>query len=217
MDKAMLDGFAFERFQKEDIEVIYGFGLESWNSYFDSQYLNKSSGVKIVFWADSLDFDKLNNLFKEVYLKQIEEKALNFYIRENIERVVLEKWSKDQFDIVASILSESLRTNYSKVRLESTGDYDCIMWVSPQMLGLPKGETWDGIINELNAQPRRSNMESRGKRFKGLVKGKLRRAGIQDGLNATRLKSICQDLEVTGQIPSKVDALIGRIIEFARE
>ena len=60
-------------------------------------------------------------------------------------------------------------------------------------------------------------MDSRGKRFKSLVKGKLRRAGVQDGLNALRLKSICQDLEVTGQIPPKVDELINRIIAFARE
>jgi energy-coupling factor transporter ATP-binding protein EcfA2 len=217
MDKAMLDGFAFDRFQKEGIEVIYGFGLESWNSYFDSQYLNKSSGVKIVFWADSLDSAKLNALVEDVKIKGIEDKAVNFFIRENIETVVLERWSKDQFDIVAAILSESLRTNYSKVRLESTGDYDCIMWVTPQILGRPKTETWSGIIQELNAQPRVKNMDSRGKRFKSLVKGKLRRAGVQDGLNALRLKSICQDLEVTGQIPPKVDQLINRIIAFARE
>ena len=217
MDKAMLDGFAFDRFQKEGIEVIYGFGLESWNSYFDSQFLNKSSGVKIVFWADSLDSAKLNALVEDVKLSGIEDKAVNFFIRDNIETVVLERWSKDQFEIVAAILSESLQTNYSKVRLESTGDYDCIMWVTPQILGLPKSESWSGIIQELNAQPRVKNMDSRGKRFKSLVKGKLRRAGVQDGLNALRLKSICQDLEVTGQIPPKVDELINRIIAFARE
>jgi ABC-type lipoprotein export system ATPase subunit len=217
MDKAMLDGFAFDRFQKEGIEVIYGFGLESWNSYFDSQYLNKSSGIKIVFWADSLDSAKLDALVEDVKVKGVEDKAVNFFVRNNIETVVLEKWSKDQFDIVSAILSESLRTNYSKIRLESTGDYDCIMWVSPQILGLPKTETWSGIIKELNAQPREKNMDSRGKRFKSLVKGKLRKVGVQDGLNALRLKSICQDLEVTGQIPPKVDALINRIIAFARE
>ncbi len=217
MDKAMLDGFAFDRFQKEGIEVIYGFGLESWNSYFDSQYLNKSSGIKIVFWADSLDSAKLDALVEDVKVKGVEDKALNYFVRNNIETVVLEKWSKDQFDIVSAILSESLRTNYSKIRLESTGDYDCIMWVSPQILGLPKTETWSRIIKELNAQPREKNMDSRGKRFKSLVKGKLRKVGVQDGLNALRLKSICQDLEVTGQIPPKVDALINRIIAFARE
>ena len=217
MDKAMLDGFAFERFQKEGIEVIYGFGLESWNSYFDSQYLNKSTGVKIVFWADSLDSTKLEALVEEVTAKGIEDKAVNFFIRDNIENVVLERWSKSQFDIVAAIITESLRTNYSKVRLESTGDYDCIMWVTPQILGLPKGDTWNIIIQELNAQPKTANMDSRGKRFKSLVKGKLRRAGVQDGLNALRLKSLCQDLEVSGQIPPKVDELVNRIIAFARE
>ena len=216
MDKAMLDGFAFDRFQKEGIEVIYGFGLESWSSYFDSQYLRKSSGAKIVFWADSLDMAKLNELIQRVSDEKIEDKALNFFLSEHIREVVKESWSKEQFDIVVAIIAESIRTKDSKVRIESTGDYDCIMWVSPQILGLSAAVTWPSLINELNAQPRTRFTESRGKRFKKLVKSKLRTAGYQDGLNINRLKTICQELEISGQIPTEVSNLIERIIHFAK-
>jgi hypothetical protein len=216
MDKAMLDGFAFDRFQKEGIEVIYGFGLESWSSYFDSQYLRKSSGAKIVFWADSLDMAKLNELIQRVSDEKIEDKALNFFLSEHIREVVKESWSKEQFDIVVAIIAESIRTKDSKVRIESTGDYDCIMWVSPQILGLPAAVTWPSLINELNAQPRTRFTESRGKRFKKLVKSKLKTAGYQDGLNINRLKTICQELEISGQIPTEVSNLIERIIHFAK-
>jgi len=216
MDKAMLDGFAFDRFQKEGIEVIYGFGLESWSSYFDSNYLRRSSGAKIVFWADSLDMSKLNALIQRVADEKIEDKALNFFLSEHIREVVKENWSKDQFDIVVAIIAESIRTKDSKVRIESTGDYDCIMWVTPQILGLPAATTWSSLISELNAQPRTRFTESRGKRFKKLVKSKLKTAGFPDGLNINRLKTICQELEISGQIPDEVNKLIERIIEFAK-
>jgi len=216
MDKAMLDGFAFDRFQKEGIEVIYGFGLESWSSYFDSQYLRKTSGAKVVFWADSLDMSKLNALIQRVSDEKIEDKALNFFLGEHIREVVKESWSKDQFEIVAAIIAESIRTQDTKVRIESTGDYDCIMWVSPQILGLPAATTWPALISELNAQPRTRFTESRGKRFKKLVKAKLKAAGFPDGLNINRLKNICQELEISGQVPDAVNSLIERIIEFAK-
>jgi ABC-type lipoprotein export system ATPase subunit len=217
MDKAMLDGFAFNRFQKEGIEVIHGFGLQSWSSYFDSQYLRKSSGVKVVFWADSLDMKKLNELIQRVKDENIEDKALVVFFTEHIHQVVKETWSKVQYEIVAAIIAESIRTNDAKVRIESTGDYDCIMWVTPQILGLPTTATWAGLISELNAQPRIKIMESRGKRFKSLVKSKLKTAGHLDGLNINRLKTICQELEISGQIPSEVNNLIERIIQFARD
>ena len=217
MDKAMLDGFAFDRFQKEGIEVIYGFGLESWSSYFDSQYLRKSSGAKIVFWADSLDMDKLNELIQRVAEENIENKALKYFLMENIREVVKESWSKDQFDIVVAIIAESLSTKDANVRIESTGDYDCIMWVTPQILGLPTTATWAGLISELNAQEKTKYMGSRGKRFKRLVKSKLQAAGHPNGLEIERLKTICQDLEISGQIPFEVNNLIERIIQFARD
>ena len=217
MDKAMLDGFAFDRFQKEGIEVINGFGLESWSSYFDSQYLRKSSGPKVVFWADSIDMLKLAQLMQRVKDEQIEDKALVHFLSENIRAVVKESWSKDQFDIVVAIIAESIQSKDSKVLIESTGDYDCIMWVTPQILGLPAGITWSSLIAELNGQPRTALRESRGKRFKRLVKVKLKTAGIHDGLNIKRLKVLCQELELSGQIPEEVDQLINRIIRFARE
>jgi len=217
MDKAMLDGFAFDRFQKEGIEVIHGFGLESWSSYFDSQYLRKSSGAKVVFWADSLDMKKLNDLIQRVIDENIEDKALVAFFTEHIREVVKETWSKVQYDIVVAIIAESIRSKDSKVRIESTGDYDCIMWVTPQILGLPLSTTWHGLINELNAQPRTKIMDSRGKRFKRLVKFKLKIAGYPDGLNINRLKTVCQELEISGQIPSEVNNLIERIIQFAKD
>jgi hypothetical protein len=217
MDKAMLDGFAFDRFQKEGIEVINGFGLESWSSYFDSQYLRKASGPKVVFWADSLDMRKLAELMQRVQDERIENKGLVHFLSENIRGVVKESWSKDQFDIVVAIIAESIQSKDSKVLIESTGDYDCIMWVSPQILGLPAGVTWPSLIEELNGQPRTALRESRGKRFKRLVKVKLKSAGIQDGLNIKRLKVLCQELELSGQIPEEVEQLINRIIKFAKE
>ena len=217
MDKAMLDGFAFDRFQKEGIEVISGFGLESWSSYFDSQYLRKSSGAKVVFWADSLDMPKLNILLQRVKDEKIEDKALVYFLSENIRTVVKESWSREQYEIVVAIISESLQSKDSKVLIESTGDYDCIMWVTPQILGLSEGITWPSLIAELNSQPKTSLRESRGKRFKRLVKIKLKSAGIKDGLNIKRLKVLCQELEISGQIPAEVDQLINRIIRFARE
>ena len=217
MDKAMLDGFAFDRFQKEGIEVISGVGLESWSSYFDSQYLRKSSGAKVVFWADSLDMQKLDVLMQRVNDEKIEDKALVYFLSENIRTVVKESWSKEQYEIVVAIISESLQSKDSKVLIESTGDYDCIMWVTPQILGLPEGVTWPSLIAELNSQPKTSVRESRGKRFKRLVKVKLKSAGIKDGLDIKRLKVLCQELEISGQIPADVDQLINRIIRFARE
>ena len=217
MDKAMLDGFAFDRFQKEGIEVINGFGLESWSSYFDSQYLRKSSGPKVVFWADSIDMLKLAGLLQRVIDEQIEDKGLVHFLSENIRAVVKESWSKDQFDIVVAIIAESIQSKDSKVRIESTGDYDCIMWVTPQILGLPAAVTWPSLIAELNAQAKTAIRESRGKRFKRLVKVKLKSAGVQDGLNIKRLKVLCQELEISGQVPKEVDQLINRVIEFAKE
>ena len=217
MDKAMLDGFAFDRFQKEGIEVINGFGLESWSSYFDSQYLRKSSGPKVVFWADSIDMLKLAELMQRVIDEQIEDKGLVHFLSENIRAVVKESWSKDQFDIVVAIIAESIQSKESKVRIESTGDYDCIMWVTPQILGLPAAVTWPSVIAELNAQAKTAIRESRGKRFKWLVKVKLKSAGVQDGLNIKRLKVLCQELEISGQVPADVDQLINRIIKFAKE
>ena len=217
MDKAMLDGFAFDRFQKEGIEVINGFGLESWSSYFDSQYLRKSSGPKVVFWADSIDMLKLAQLMQRVKDEQIEDKALVHFLSENIRAVVKESWSKDQFDIVVAIIAESIQSKESKVLIESTGDYDCIMWVTPQILGLPAGITWSSLVTELNGQPRTALRESRGKRFKRLVKVNLKSAGIHDGLNIKRLKVLCQELELSGQIPEEVEQLITRIIRFAKE
>jgi hypothetical protein len=82
---------------------------------------------------------------------------------------------------------------------------------------LPAGVTWPSLIAELNGQPRTALRESRGKRFKRLVKMKLKSAGIQDGLNIKRLKVLCQELELSGQIPDEVEHLINRIIKFAKE
>ena len=217
MDKAMLDGFALNRFNKENIEVLAGFGLDSWSAFYDSEYLKKSSGVKLVFWSDSLDTKKLDMLIDEIKLKKLPASQIAAHLRANLQNCINEKWTDSQLAILSAILSESLTNAGPQIRVESTGDWDCIMWLSPEILGIKKFKDWPAIVNSFNLQPKSSYSISKGKRFKNYVIQLLNEEGIKRGLDLNRLEGICKDLNLSGQVPVKVEELISRITDFSRQ
>ena len=217
MDKAMLDGFALNRFQKENIEVLTGFGLDSWSAFYDSEYLKKSSGVKLVFWSDSLDTKKLDLLIDEIKSKKLPASQVAAHLRANLQNCINEKWTDSQLAILSAILSESLTNAGPQIRVESTGDWDCIMWLSPEILGIKKFKDWPSIVNSFNLQPKNGYAIPKGKRFKNYVIQLLNEEGIKRGLDLNRLEGICQDLNLSGQVPVKVEELISRITDFSRQ
>ena len=166
MDKAMLDGFALDRFHKADIEVLSGFGLDSWSAFYDSEYLKKSSGVKLVFWADSIDTKKLELLISEIKKKGMPASQIAAHLRSNLQNVINEKWTDSQVAILSAILSESLIDSNPRIRIESTGDWDCIMWLSPEILGIKKFKDWSSIVSSFKSQPKNGYGVPKGKRFK---------------------------------------------------
>ena len=215
MDKAMIDGFALDRLDYENIEVLTGFGLDSWGAYLDSEYLKKSSGTKLVFWADSIDMFKLARLELEVKSKNLQNKEIAHFFRENLASVINEKWSMTQISILAAILSESFINKTNKVKVVSTGDYDCIMWLSPSILGIKRFSSWSEIKQEFEKLPKDNYKLSRGKRFKQFINRLLREQGIVSGLEIDRLENLCKEMSVSGQIPSKIEGILGEIISFA--
>jgi energy-coupling factor transporter ATP-binding protein EcfA2 len=214
IDKAMLDGFALEKFRERNIEIVSGYGLNSWNSFFDSNYYRKTSGVKTLFISDSLDTQKLSELISEAKIRN-EPQGLNYFFRTNLPSCVNETWSSTQNHIVATIIAESFRSNFSKVSLDSTGDWDCLMWISPESLGFDVDTTWDQLVHEFDSEPRGNSNASRGERFKSFLKLRLKRKGIKQPLDALRLQNLCSEMAVTGQSPEKVGLLIDRIINFS--
>lgn len=215
IDKEMLEGFAGERFQSNGIEVLHGAGLDSWQAYFDSRIFGKMSGIKVVFWADSLDIDKLNSILDRVISENIPKKAINFFLTKEIETAINDRWHRNYIKTLAAILSENLISENKRIMVESTGDYDCIMWLTPQILGLSADITWDQIRHDAEQYPGYSSNVSTGVKFKNYVKLLLKRRGISDGLNSGRLKQICLDLQLSGQVPEKLENKIQNIINFA--
>ena len=214
MDKAMLDGFALEKFRINNIEVFSGHGLNSWKAFFDSHYLGKTAGVKLVFVADSVDIEKVSSLIAEARAKN-EPQGVNHFFRTNIEKCVNEKWSYEQNHIVGSILAESFRNDFQKLRLDSTGDWDCLMWVSPQSLGFDSKANWRDLVAKFDQEPKGTSKASRGERFKQSLKRQLRQRGVSKPLDAARLEDLCAEIAISGQIPEKVGNLIDRIVDFA--
>jgi hypothetical protein len=215
MDKAMLDGFALDRFHKANIEVLSGFGLDSWSAFYDSEYLRKSSGVKLVFWADSIDTQKLDQLVFDIKKRKLPASQIAAHLRSNLQSVINEKWTDSQIAILSAILSEDLINSSSNISVESTGDWDCIMWLSPEILGIRKFKDWASIVASFNGQTNKGYAVPKGKRFKNYISELLNEEGIKRGLEINRLEGICRDLSLSGQVPVKVEKLISRIIEFS--
>jgi energy-coupling factor transporter ATP-binding protein EcfA2 len=215
MDKAMLDGFALDRFHKANIEVLSGFGLDSWSAFYDSEYLRKSSGVKLVFWADSIDTKKLDELIFDIKKRKLPASQIAAHLRSNLNSVINEKWTDSQIAILSAILSEDLINASSQISVESTGDWDCIMWLSPEILGIRNFKDWISIVASFNSQTNKGYAVPKGKRFKNYISELLNEEGIKRGLDINRLEGICRDLSLSGQVPVKVEELISRIIEFS--
>jgi ABC-type cobalamin/Fe3+-siderophores transport system ATPase subunit len=214
MDKAMLDGFASEKFQRNNIEIVSGYGLNSWSAYYDSKYLKRASGMKLLFIADSVDTSKLEAL--NIQAKALNQpQGMNYFYRNNIQKCVNENWSRDQLHIVGTIVAEACLDNFETVGLDSTGDRDCLMWLPPESWGLTPGTSWNSLIAEFNKEPNGGSTGSWGERFKAFLKLKLKQKGIKNPLDSRRLQTICAEVAISGQIPDSIGALIDRIVKFS--
>jgi hypothetical protein len=90
------------------------------------------------------------------------------------------------------------------------------MWLSPEILGIKKFKDWSSIVSSFKSQPKNGYGVPKGKRFKNYISDLLNEEGIKRGLDISRLEVLCRDLTLTGQIPSQVEELLRRIIDFSQ-
>ncbi len=215
-DEAMLLGFARNIFEKEGIEVVACRGLDSWAGYFDSTLLGKRTKCKLVFLADSINSEKLKKIVKKAREDKIPESNLEVHFKEKITECLNDPWSDLQIKLVSALLFESHRDPSQSIDILSTGDWDCLEWVSPQALGLAAGETWELLEEEVQRNRKEIEGQSIGTKFKNLLKGRLVKQGIYRGLDPKRLESICADLQITGQTPPDIVSLIDNIVRISK-
>lgn len=216
-DKALLDGFAKNRFEKEGIEVIAGHGLNSWVAFYNIKDLIMAGEYKLVFWPDSVQISELDKLIQKIKNEKRVNSYLPIYLREELPKVIpsQDKWTEDQIGNLSAIVAESLKEPSSRIFVKGTGDYDCIMWLSPQILGMPPSLTWEKIRDEFDKKFKPSKGIQKGKAFKKHVDSVIEQQGSKKRLSIDRLKEIASELEISGQIPPKIEKLIDELVVLA--
>jgi energy-coupling factor transporter ATP-binding protein EcfA2 len=216
-DKAILDGFGKERFEKEGIEIIAGHGLNSWTAFYNIHDLKLAGEYKLVFWPDSVQISEFDKLIQEIKNKKLPNSHLHKYLREELPKVIpsQDKWTEDQIGSLSAIVAESLKEPSGRIFVKGTGDYDCIMWLSPQILGMHPSLNWEKVRGDFNQNYKPSKGVQKGQAFKNYVDTLIEQHGTKKRLSINRLKEIARELEISGQVPPKIQKLIDEIVILA--
>ena len=215
-DKALLDGFAKNSFEREGIEVIAGHGLNSWVAFYDIKELIMAGEYKLVFWPDSVQISELDKLIQEIKNRKLPNSHLPKYLQGELPKVIpsQDKWTEDQIGSLSAIVAESLKEPSGRIFVKGTGDYDCIMWLSPQILGMHPSLTWEKVRDDFN-KIKPSKGIQKGQAFKNYVDTLIEQQGSKKRLNIDRLKEVARELEISGQVPHKIQKLIDEIVVLA--
>jgi hypothetical protein len=214
-DKAMLEGFAGDRFDSKEILLVSGTGIKSWEGFFTSYIFPMLVSPKIVFLVDGFDPIRMNKSIAAA--KKMSYKghpAVNFYFRDAIrtwsDSAPLGKKLTETF--AESLTRAVLSKDADRIFFDATGDRDCIEWLPISTFPL-KESSWDEVWKA--AQPVETGDITTGEDFKNYIRNEIKRQNPRLNISPEALREMAAMACIQGKIPKRISKLIDRLITLS--
>lgn len=216
-DKAMLEGFAGEKFENKEILLVSGSGIKSWEGFFTSSILPMLVKPKILFLVDGFDSTRMNASIQEA--KKIAHKghaAVKYHFKNSIRN-----WSKGPalgasmtMSFAESLTRAVLSESSDRIFFDAMEDRDCIEWLPISSFPLDEN-SWEDVWK--SAESTKSGDVMTGEDFKNYIKKELERKYSRLNIKPETLREMTAMLSIRGATPNRITKLIERIIKLSEE
>lgn len=215
-DKEMLEGFAGDKLLSNEILLISGNGIKSWEGFFSSYIFPMLVTPKILFLVDGFDSSRMNKSIDEA--KKLAHKghpAVKFHFIGAIPG-----WTdgpslgKRLVETLAESLTRAVISKDSnRIFFEATGDRDCIEWLPISSFPL-KENNWDEVWKA--AESGKTGEITTGEDFKNYIKNVIKRENPRLNLKPETLREMAAMAAIQGKTPKRIQKLIERMINISK-